>query len=56
MLIENVSCFNSFDRAITNSLFWLTKDAANNGPIQGAVIRNCFRTNALGSGVHPAAV
>ena len=50
VLIENVSCFNSFDRAITNSLYWLTKDATNNAPTQGAVIRNVFRTNSLGSG------
>ena len=56
LLIEKVSSYNTFDRAITNSSFWLTKDPANNGPVQGAVIRNCFRTNALGSGSHPAAL
>ena len=53
LLIEKVSAYNTFDRAITNSSFWLTKDPVNNGPVQGAVIRNCFRTNALGSGSPP---
>ena len=48
--IEGVSAYNTFDRAMTNSLYWLTKDPANNGPVEGAVIRNCVRTTALGSG------
>ena len=53
VLIENVSSYNTFDRSMSNSLYQLTKDPTGNGPVQGAVIRNCFRTNALGSGSPP---
>ena len=50
VLIENVSAFNTYDGAITNSLYYLTKDPTNNSPVQGAVIRNCVRTTGLGNG------
>lgn len=50
VLIENCTSFNTYDRAMTNSLYYLTKDPSNNNPVQGAVIRNCVRTTALGSG------
>lgn len=50
VLIENVSAYNTYDRAISNSLYYLHADPTGGSPVEGAVIRNCTRTTGLGNG------